>query len=42
VQLVVEPYLYSTRYKLAASDTALNVKADASAYGVECGALYSF
>lgn len=42
VQLVVEPYLYSTRYKLAASDTALHVKADASAYGVECGALYSF
>lgn len=42
VQLIAEPYVYSTRYKLAAADTALNVKADASAYGLECGALYSF
>ena len=42
VQLIAEPYLYSTRYKLAASDTALNVQADAFAYGLECGALYSF
>lgn len=42
VQLIVEPYLYSTRYKLAASDAALSVQADAFAVGAECGALYTF
>lgn len=42
VQLVAEPYVYATRYKLAAADAALGVKAEASAYGIECGALYTF
>lgn len=42
LQLVVEPFIYSTRYRLAASDVAAGVKADRFAGGVELGMMYSF
>ncbi len=42
LQIFIEPFLYVTRYHLAASDLAQNMKPDRLALGAELGMLYTF
>jgi len=42
LQIFIEPFLYATRYHLAANDLAQNMKPDRLALGAELGMLYTF